>query len=129
MRMFAKAVLVLLAAALMVSILPLGMAQVEKRPAEAAAENLFNKGIGSAWVGGESFASSAAKSSNQMQSMASLYSDCRIIGYLNVVTGLIVASDGGNSIHFNPGPGNYPVYGYFEGDKLMGISIDFGLKA
>ena len=129
MRMFAKAVLVLLAAALMLSMLPLGMAQVEKRPAEATAENLFNKGIGSAWVGGEPFASSAAKSSNQMQSVASLYSDCRIIGYLNVVTGLIVASDGGNSIHFKPGPGNYPVYGYFQDDKLMGISIDFGLKA
>jgi hypothetical protein len=129
MKMFAKAVLVLLAAVLMLSTLPLGMAQVEKRPAEAAAENLFNKGIGSAWAGGEPFASSAAKGSNQMQSVASLYSDCRIIGYLNVVTGFIVASDGGNSIHLKPGPGNYPVYGYFEGDKLMGISIDFGLQA
>jgi hypothetical protein len=127
MRMFAKAVLVLLAAALMLSMLPLGVAQVEKRPAEAAAENLFNKGIGSAWAGGEPFASSAAKSSNQMQGVASLYSDCRIIGYLNVASGLIVASDGGNSIHFKPAPGNYPVYGYFQDDKLMGISIDFGL--
>jgi hypothetical protein len=129
MRMFARAIVVLLAAALMLSMLPLGMAQVEKRPAEAAAENLFNKGIGSAWAGGEPFASSAATSSNQMQSMASLYSDCRIIGYLNVVTGFIVASDGGNSIHLKPGPGNYPVYGYFQDDKLMGISIDFSLKA
>ena len=88
-----------------------------------------NKGIGSAWAGGEPFASSAATSSNKMQGVASLYSDCRIIGYLNVASGLIVASDGGNSLHFTPGPGNYPVYGYFEGDKLMGISIDFGLKA
>jgi len=129
MRMFAKAILALLAAALMLSMLPLGGAQVEKRPVEAAAENLFNKGIGSAWAGGEPFASSAATSSNQMQGVASLYSDCRIIGYLNVASGLIVASDGGNSLHFTPGPGNYPVYGYFEGDKLMGISIDFGLKA
>jgi hypothetical protein len=125
--MFAKAVLVLLAAVLMLSMLPLGGAQVEKRPAEAAAENLFNKGIGSAWVGGEPFASNAAKSSNQMQSVASIYSDCRIIGYLNVATGLIVASDGGNSIHFKPAPGNYPVYGYFKGEKIMGIFIDFGL--
>ena len=129
MRMFAKAILALLAAALMLSMLPLGGAQVEKRPVEAAAENLFNKGIGSAWAGGEPFASSAATSSNKMQGVASLYSDCRIIGYLNVASGLIVASDGGNSLHFTPGPGNYPVYGYFEGDKLMGISIDFGLKA
>lgn len=127
MRMCAKAVLVLLAAALMLSMLPFGVAQVEKRPAEAAAENLFNKGIGSAWVGGEPFASSAATGSIQMRSVASFYSDCRIIGYLNVASGLIVASDGGNSLHFTPGPGNYPVYGYFKDDKMMGIFIDFGL--
>jgi hypothetical protein len=125
--MFAKAILVLLAAALMLSMLPLGVAQVEKRPAEVAAENLFNKGIGSAWAGGEPFASSAATSSNKMQGVASLYSDCRIIGYLNVASGLIVASDGGNSLHFTPGPGNYPVYGYFKDNKMMGIFIDFGL--
>lgn len=127
MRMFTKAILVLLVAASLLSMLPLGGAQVEKRPAEAAAENLFNKGIGSAWVGGDPFASSGATDSNQMQSVASLYSDCRIIGYLNVATGLIVASDGGNSLHFAPGPGNYPVYGYFRDDRMMGIFIDFGL--
>ncbi|MDQ1260879.1 MAG: hypothetical protein QG575_60 [Euryarchaeota archaeon] len=127
MRMFTKAIKVLLVAALMLSMLPLGGAQIEKRPVEAAAENLFNKGIGSAWVGGEPFASSAAAGSNQVKSMASLYSDCRIIGYLNVVSGLIVASDGGNSLHFTPGPGNYPVYGYFKDDKMIGIFVDFGL--
>lgn len=127
MRMFAKSILVLLVAALMLSMLPLGGAQVEKRPVEAAAENLFNKGIGNAWVGGEPFASSAATGSKQMQSVASFYSDCRIIGYLNVASGLIVASDGGNSLHFTPGPGNYPVYGYFKDEKMMGIFIDFGL--
>ncbi len=127
MRMFTKAVLVLLVAASLLSMLSLGGAQVDKRPAEAAAENLFNKGIGSAWVGGEPFASSGATGSNQMQGVASLYSDCRIIGYLNVATGLIVASDGGNSMHFTPGPGNYPVYGYFKDERLMGIFIDFGL--
>jgi hypothetical protein len=125
--MFAKGILVLLAAALMLSMLPLGGAQVEKRPVEAAAENLFNKGIGNAWAGGEPFASSAGTGSNQMHNVASLYSDCRIIGYLNVASGLIVASDGGNSLHFTPGPGNYPVYGYFKDDKMMGIFIDFGL--
>ena len=127
MRMFAKSMLVLLVAALMLSMLPLGGAQVEKRPVEAAAENLFNKGIGNAWVGGEPFASSATTGSKQMQSVASFCSDCRIIGYLNVASGLIVASDGGNSLHFTPGPGNYPVYGYFKDDKMMGIFIDFSL--
>ena len=100
-------------------------AQVEKRPVEAAAENLFNKGIGNPWVGGDPFASSTGTGYNQMQSAASLDSDYQIIGYLNVTTGLIVASDSGNSLHFTPGPGSYPVYGYFKADKMVGIFIDF----
>ncbi len=127
MRIFAKAILVLLVVALVLSMLPIGGAQVEKRPVESVAENLFNKGIGNAWVGGEPFASSSAAGSDQMLGVASHYPDCRIIGYLNVASGLIVASDGGNSLHFTPGPGNYPVYGYFKDDKMMGIFIDFGL--
>jgi hypothetical protein len=127
MQMFAKATLVLLVAALLLSMLPLGGAQVEKRPVESAAENLFNKGIGNAWVGGDPFASSTGTGYNQMHGLASLELDYRIIGYLNVASGLIVASDNGNSLHFTPGPGNYPVYGYFKGDKMMGIFIDFNL--
>jgi hypothetical protein len=128
MRMFAKAILVLLAAALLLPMLPLGGAQVETRPVESAAENLFNKGIGHAWVGGDPFASSTGMGYNEMQSAASLDSDYRIIGYLNVTTGLIVASDSGNSLHFTPGPGSYPVYGYFRANKMTGIFIDFGLS-
>jgi len=124
MRMFAKAILVLLAAALLLPMLPLGGAQM--RPVESAAENLFNKGIGNAWVGGDPFASSTGMGYNKMQSAASLDSDYRIIGYLNVTTGLIVASDSGNSLHFTPGPGSYPVYGYFKANKMVGIFIDFG---
>ena len=127
MRMFAKTMLVLLVTALLLSMLPLGGAQVEKRSVEAAAENLFNKGIGNAWVGGDPFASSTGTGHDMMHGMASLDSDYRIIGYLNVASGLIVASDGGNSLHFTPGPGNYPVYGYFKADKMVGIFIDFGL--
>ncbi|MCK9440464.1 MAG: hypothetical protein M0Q13_03475 [Methanothrix sp.] len=127
MRMFAKAILVLLVSALLLTMLPLGLAQVEKRPVEAAAENLFNKGIGNAWVGGDPFASSTGTGSDQLHGAASLDSDYRIIGYLNVASGLIVASDGGNSLHFTPGPGNYPVYGYFKADKMVGIFIDFNL--
>jgi len=140
MRMFAKAILVLLVAALLLSMLPLGGAQVEtgsvenlfdnmvqpdKRPVETVAENLFNKGIGNAWVGGDPFASSTGTGYNQMHGVASLDSDYRIIGYLNVTTGLIVASDSGNSLHFTPGPGSYPVYGYFKANKMTGIFIDF----
>jgi hypothetical protein len=125
MRTFAKAILVLLMAALLLFMLPLGGAQVEKRPVEAAAENLFNKGIGNAWVGGDPFASSTGTGSDQVHGVASPGPEYRIIGYLNVATGLIVASDSGNSLHFTPGPGNYPVYGYFKADKMVGIFIDF----
>jgi len=125
MRTFAKAILVLLMAALLLSMLPLGGAQVEKRPVEAAAENLFDKGIGNAWVGGDPFASSTGTGFDQIHGAASLGPEYRIIGYLNVATGLIVASDSGNSLHFTPGPGNYPVYGYFKADKMVGVFIDF----
>jgi hypothetical protein len=128
MRMYAKATLVVLVAALLLSMLPLGGAQVEKRPVEAAAENLFNKGIGNAWVGGDPFASSMETGRDRMHGAASLDSDYKIIGYLNVASGLIIASDSGNSLHFTPGPGNYPVYGYFKADKMMGVFIDFGLS-
>ncbi|MFZ3149124.1 MAG: hypothetical protein WA137_08775 [Methanothrix sp.] len=119
--------MVLLVAALLLTMLPLGGAQVEKRPVEAAAENLFNKGIGNAWVGGDPFASSMGMGREMMHGAATLNSDYRIVGYLNVASGLIVASDGGNSLHFTPGPGNYPVYGYFKADKMVGIFIDFNL--
>jgi len=125
MRMFAKAILVMMVAALLLSMLPLGGAQVEKRTVESVAENLFNKGIGNAWVGGDPFSSSTGMDHNQVQCAASLDSDYRIIGYLNVASGLIVASDSGTSMHFTPGPGNYPVYGYFKADKMVGIFIDF----
>jgi hypothetical protein len=63
-----------------------------------------------------------------MHGAASLGSDYKIVGYLNVASGLIVASDSGNSLHFTPGPGNYPVYGYFKANKMVGIFIDFGLS-
>ncbi len=125
MKVFAKAILVLLVAASLLSMLPLGGAQVEKRPAEASAENLFNKGIGSAWTGGEPFSSGTAAGENQVRGVACVDSDIRMIGYLDVASGMIIASDGGNSLHFKPGPGNYPVYGYFQANKLMGIFIDF----
>ena len=125
MRMFAKAILVLLVAALLLSMLPLGWAQVEKSLGEAVSENLFNKGIGTPWVGGDPFTSSTGMGYNQMHGAASLDSNYQLIGYLDVTTGLIVASDSGKSLHFTPGPGSYPVYGYIKANKIMGIFIDF----
>ena len=127
MQAFAKAILVFLAATMLLALSPLGASQVENRPAENAMENLFNKGIGNAWAGGEPFSSSTATSDSQTQS-ARCVPNYNIIGFLNVTTGLIVASDG-MSMRFNPGPGNYPVYGYFQGDKLTGIFIDFESSA
>jgi hypothetical protein len=123
MRINVQTVLVLLAAALLLPLLPLGVCQIESRPAEAAAENLFNKGIGNPWVGGEPFSSSTGAADNQMHSVASP-ANYQIIGFLNVSTGLIVASDVGGSLRFTPGPGNYPVYGYFEANKMTGVFID-----
>lgn len=125
MRMFAKTILVLLLAALLLPMLPLSVGQVENRTAEAAAMSLFDKGIGRPWVGGDPFASSTAMGNNQMKNAASLDSNYQIIGYLNVTSGLIIASDSGSSLHFTPGPGNYPVYGYFKANKMVGVFIDF----
>jgi hypothetical protein len=127
MRMFAKAILVLLVAALVLPMLPLSMGLGENRPGEAAAESLFDKGIGKPWVGGDPFASSTGTGYNHMQFAASLDSNYQLIGYLDVTTGLIVASDSGKSLHLTPGPGSYPVYGYFKANKLRGIFIDFNL--
>lgn len=127
MQAFAKAILVFLAAAMLLALSPLGASQVENRPAENAMENLFNKGIGNAWAGGEPFSSSTATGDSQTQN-ARCVANYNIIGFLNVTTGLIVASDG-MSMRFNPGAGNYPVYGYFQGDKLTGIFIDFESSA
>lgn len=127
MQAFAKAILVFLAATMLLALSPLGASQVENRPAENAMENLFNKGIGNAWAGGEPFSSSTATGEGLTQSTRCV-PNYNIIGFLNVTTGLIVASDG-MSMRFNPGAGNYPVYGYFQGDKLTGIFIDFESSA
>ena len=144
MKMFANSIYVLLAAALLLALVAPGCGQGDAgpadeleedslnapgseaagmRPAEEAMENLFEKGIGSAWVGGDPFASSTGTGLDQMKNAAS--PEYRIIGYLNVTSGLIVAPDSGASLHFIPGPGSYPVYGYFVGDEMTGIYIDF----
>jgi hypothetical protein len=125
MKVLTKSILVLAALSLLLSMTSLGVAQVENRTTEAAAENLFNKGIGSAWTGGEPFSSGAPAGESQVNGIAGPSLDLRIIGYLDVASGMIIASDGGNSLHFKPAPGSYPVYGYFEADRLMGIFIDF----
>ncbi len=136
-----------LAAAMLAALLTIGAGQMEKstadavlnqdlslpgdkpqpmdRPAEAAMRELFEKGIGSPWAGGE-----PSSSSNGIDGDVAKINTCplfsyQLIGMLNVTTGLIIASDSGSSMRLIPGMGAYPVYGYFEADKMTGIFIDF----
>ena len=125
MRIIGKSILIILVAAILLPALAAGVGNVEYRPAEKAAENLFNKGIGGPWVGGDPFGSSPSADHSHAFSLLNPSPIYRIIGYLDVSTGLIIAADGGNSVQLRPGPGNYPVYGYFSGTKLVGVFIDF----
>lgn len=131
MRKCGMAVLTMLMVALSLSAIAYSAGEVEYRPGEKGAENLFNKGIGGPWVGGEPFTSDLFKSDMNKAGYKQIKKDpyplasCQLMGYLNVASGLIVASDTGNSLKLNPGPGCYPVYGCFENGKLVGLFIDF----
>lgn len=125
MRIIGKSILILLVAAILLPALAAGVGNVEYRPAEKAAENLFNKGIGKPWAGGNPFESNMGTDQARVYGALNPSTSYQIIGYLDVSTGLIIAADGGKSLQLKPGPGNYPVYGYFNGNKLMGVFIDF----
>jgi hypothetical protein len=147
MKAFMKAVPAFLAAAMLLAMLAIGAGQTEKstadaatldqdlylsgdrpqpmdRPAEAAMKELFEKGIGDPWVGGEPFSSSSGMSDEAKIKTCPLIS-YQFLGWLNVSTGFIIASDSGSSMRLIPGAGAYPVYGYFEADKMTGIFVDF----
>lgn len=133
MKMMSKTVLVLLAAALLLPFIGTAFAQVpanlsdqvEKRPAEGAMENLYNKGMGTPWVGGEPFSSGGSEISGPAASMQIPQPEYKLIGFLNTSSGIIIASDSGSSLLVSPGQGRYPIYGYFERNILSGIFIDF----
>jgi hypothetical protein len=125
MRTIGKSILIILVAAILLPALAAGVGNVEYRPAEKTAENLFNKGIGGPWVGGDPFGSTQGTDHSHAFALLNPSPSYRIIGYLDVTTGLIIAADGGNSVQLKPGPGKYPVYGYFSGNKLVGVFIDF----
>ena len=55
MRIIGKSILIILVAALLLPVLTSGVGNVEYRPAEKVAEDLFNKSIGKPWVGGDPF--------------------------------------------------------------------------
>ena len=95
------------------------------RPAEAAMRELFEKGIGDPWEGGEPFSSSNGIAGDEAKIKTCPLFSYQFIGMLNVTEGMIIASDAGSSMRLIPGMGAYPVYGYFEEGKMTGIFIDF----
>lgn len=131
MKKCGMAVLTVLLAALSLTAIAYSQGEVEYRPGEKGAENLFDKGIGHKWLGGEPFQSNLFKSGftkmdhKTIGSVQYPIASCQLMGYLNAASGLIIASDGGNSLKVNPGPGSYPVYGCFEDGKMVGLFIDF----
>jgi hypothetical protein len=125
MRIIGKSILIMLVAALLLPVLASGVGNVEYRPAEKVAEDLFNKGIGEPWVGGDPFKSTSGMDHVLVHDTPTPSTSYQILGYLDVFSGLIIAPDAGNSILLKPGAGRYPVYAYFNGDKMTGIFIDF----
>jgi hypothetical protein len=125
MRIIGKSILIMLAAALLLPALASGVGNVEYRPAEKVAEDLFNKGIGEPWVSGDPFKSTSGMDHALVRGTPTPFTSYQILGYLDVFSGLIIAPDAGNSILLKPGAGRYPVYAYFNGDKMTGIFIDF----
>ncbi|RQW78915.1 MAG: hypothetical protein EHM14_10500 [Methanothrix sp.] len=123
MGSIAKIVLVMILAALLLPIVTCSANAVEYRPGEKAAEDLFNKGIGKPWVGGDPFPSSHW-TGTQKSVVVRPYSSYSIIGYLNAAKSLSIATDTGNGLQLLTGFGSYPVYGYYSGNKLMGVFID-----
>ncbi len=128
MSLRAKAVSILAVAAFLLPILACALDGVEYRPGEKAAEDLFNRGFGRPWVGGEPF-KSTYWSSPEKTFIFKPYPSYQIIGYLNAASSLSITGDSGKSLQFMPGPGTYPVYGYYSGGKLKGIFIDFSSSA
>ncbi|MDM7935186.1 MAG: hypothetical protein QUS08_07335 [Methanothrix sp.] len=128
MSMYRRHTAILMAAALLLLALASGLDGVEYRPGEKAAEELFSRGIGTPWVGGEPFKSSTYSQSRYSFS-AWPYTGYKLLGYLSVYGGLSIAGDGGASLEFTSAPGSYPVYGYYRGDDLKGIFIDLSSSA
>jgi hypothetical protein len=124
MRIFGKAILIILIAALLLPVLALGdRDKLESRPGEKAAEALFNKGIGRPWVGGEPFESTYWIEPKHTLSVVP-YTSYQIIGYLNMINSFSLSTDTGKGLQLMPGPGTYPVYAYYSSNQIKGIFID-----
>jgi hypothetical protein len=125
MSRYKKAVL-LLAVALLLASFP--AVSIEFKPGEKVAEDLFNRGIGKPWVGGDSTKSTSWNWQKHTTAVTP-YSSYEYIGYLNVAGGMSIISDSGDRVQILTGPGCYPVFGYYLGGRLLGVVIDFSDSA
>lgn len=118
---------------------------IELRPAEAAMERLFNKGIGSPWVGGEPFSLGSTggivedvknvpatqdkatdMTSGPLEPMAAEY---RLVGTIDSPSGLQLSDPGsynGTTMGISvSGPvGRYNVYEVYEDGVFKGLLFD-----
>ncbi len=118
---------------------------IELRPAEAAMERLFNKGIGSPWVGGEPFSSGSTggivedikkvpatqakaiyMTSEPLETMAAEY---RLVGTIDSPSGLQLSDPGsynGTTMGISVGgpAGRYNVYEVYEDGAFKGLLLD-----
>lgn len=118
---------------------------IELRPAEAAMERLFNKGIGAPWAGGEPFSSSSTGSivenvkkvpatqakaadmtSGPLESTAAEY---RLVGTIDSPSGLQLSDPGsynGTTMGISVGgpAGRYNVYEVYEEGIFEGLVFD-----
>lgn len=116
-----KEAVLLFVVILMLASFPAG--SIEYKPGEKFAEDLFNRGIGKPWVGGDSPKSTYWGWPNKPFS-ATPYPSFELIGYLNVAGSMSITSDSGDAVQLLTGPGSYPIVGYYLGGKLMGVFID-----
>ncbi len=118
---------------------------IELRPAEAAMERLFNKGIGSPWVGGEPFslgstggiaedvrevpatqANAEGMTGEPLEPMASEY---RLVGTIDSPSGLQLSDPGsynGTTMGISVGglAGRYNVYEIYRDGSFKGLLFD-----
>lgn len=118
---------------------------IELRPAEAAMERLFNKGIGSPWVGGEPFSSGSTGSivedvkkvpatqakatdmtSGPLEATAAEY---RLVGTIDSPSGLQLSDPGsynGTTMGISVGgpAGRYNVYEVYKEGVFTGLLFD-----
>lgn len=116
-----KAVLLFVVALLLASF---PAESIEYKPGEKVAEDLFNRGIGKPWVGGDS-PKSTSWNWPKHSAATTPYSSYEYLGYLNVGGSMSIIGDSGDSVQILTGPGSYPIFGYYLGGRLIGVVIDF----